>query len=71
MTKLPIPRPPLSECRPVDMIFPNLRKLKEEGKCPLCHGEITGFRNELSAREYRISGMCQNCQDSMFGAPAG
>ena len=26
------------------------------------------FRNELSAREYRISGMCQSCQDSVFGA---
>lgn len=26
------------------------------------------FRTELSAREYRISGMCQACQDSVFGA---
>ena len=25
------------------------------------------FRNELSAREYAISGMCQACQDSVFG----
>lgn len=26
------------------------------------------FRNELSAKEYYISGMCQHCQDSVFGA---
>lgn len=26
------------------------------------------FRDELSAREYYISGMCQACQDSVFGA---
>ena len=25
------------------------------------------FRDELSAREYYISGMCQHCQDSVFG----
>ena len=25
------------------------------------------FRDELSAREYYISGMCQACQDSVFG----
>jgi hypothetical protein len=25
------------------------------------------FRNEGSAKEYRISGMCQACQDSVFG----
>ena len=25
------------------------------------------FTTELSAREYRISGMCQACQDSVFG----
>lgn len=26
------------------------------------------FRDELSAREYYISAMCQSCQDSVFGA---
>lgn len=26
------------------------------------------FRDELSAREYYISGMCQDCQDDIFGA---
>jgi len=25
------------------------------------------FRNEISRREYTISGLCQKCQDSIFG----
>jgi hypothetical protein len=37
------------------------------GLCPLC-GDIPGsFRDALSAKEYRISGMCQICQDRVFG----
>lgn len=61
MSKEPIPAP-----RPVDLIFPDKRKLKEEGKCPICTKAIGEFRDELSRREYRISGMCQDCQDEIF-----
>lgn len=25
------------------------------------------FRNDISRKEFRISYMCQNCQDSVFG----
>ena len=25
------------------------------------------FRNEISMREFEISGLCQKCQDSVFG----
>ena len=25
------------------------------------------FKNEISKREYTISGMCQTCQDKVFG----
>ena len=28
---------------------------------------FTPFRDALSAREYQIGGMCQSCQDSVFG----
>jgi formylmethanofuran dehydrogenase subunit E len=59
--KLPIPEP-----RPVDLIFPEKRKLKEQGKCPLCAEPITEFRDDLSRKEYGISGMCQKCQDRVF-----
>jgi hypothetical protein len=33
-----------------------------------CGKAITPFRDEKSAAEYRISGLCQTCQDEVFGA---
>lgn len=44
-------------------------KLVESGKCPQCKQPIdaTAFRNEISLREFHISGMCQKCQDKFFG----
>lgn len=38
----------------------------EKGLCPTCGGSIGEFRDELSKREYSISGMCQTCQDRVF-----
>ena len=35
--------------------------------CMTCGGAAKVFRDELSRREYTISGMCQACQDSIFG----
>lgn len=32
-----------------------------------CGGTARVFRDELSVKEYQMSGMCQNCQDSVFG----
>lgn len=29
--------------------------------------DATEFRNEISRKEYRISGLCQECQDGIFG----
>ena len=37
--------------------------------CPMCKAKIdteTEFKNEISKREFKISGMCQKCQDSVF-----
>ena len=44
-------------------------KLVKEKKCPFCKKSILleSFRDQLSIKEYRISGLCQDCQDSMFG----
>lgn len=38
------------------------------GKCPVCGKDINynEFRDEISRREYDISGMCQLCQDEAF-----
>jgi hypothetical protein len=40
-------------------------------KCPFCGKDIdmNGFRDELSKKEYGISGLCQNCQDDIFALP--
>lgn len=36
--------------------------------CPTCSQPYKGFKDKLSEKEYQISGMCQDCQDSVFGA---
>lgn len=43
--------------------------MKLEGKCPFCEKvvDVNSLRNEISKREFRISGLCQTCQDEMFG----
>lgn len=33
-----------------------------------CGGLATEFDNELSKREYTISGLCQSCQKEIFGS---
>lgn len=39
----------------------------QSDKCVSCKGDAKEFRNDISRNEYRISGMCQECQDSVFG----
>ena len=39
----------------------------ESRLCVTCGGAARKFRNELSEKEYTISGMCQPCQDFTFG----
>jgi len=38
-----------------------------EASCVTCKGEASSFRDAVSKKEYTISGMCQSCQDSVFG----
>jgi hypothetical protein len=35
--------------------------------CVTCGGDAKEFRNKASEREHAISGMCQKCQDAIFG----
>ena len=41
----------------------------KEGRCPFCNKKIDmkEFRDKSSINEYGISGLCQKCQDEMFG----
>jgi hypothetical protein len=53
----------------IDAIFPGTSAAIEAGLCPTCGKPVDkdSFRDQLSLREYGISGMCQDCQDSVFG----
>ena len=35
--------------------------------CVICSGEANEFRDATSKKEYSISGMCQPCQDKIWG----
>jgi transcription initiation factor IIE alpha subunit len=41
------------------------------GLCPMCQSPIheEDFTDEISRREYSISGLCQKCQDEIFQPP--
>ena len=41
----------------------------ENHQCPLCESDIyiKDFKNQLSISEFKISGICQKCQDGIFG----
>ena len=72
MTK-PSEKSPQME-RDLDKITENVfgRKRTESiqgNVCVTCGGEANEFRDDLSRREYSISGMCQACQNSVFDAP--
>ena len=48
-----------------DVLLANL-ELAELMKTPKLK---QGFKDELSYKEFKISGMCQYCQDETFGGP--
>ena len=56
------------------MIQAGLSKAVERvdaGLCPTCDEEVGPFRDDLSRKEYGISGMCQTCQDMLFVTEIG
>ena len=53
--------------------FKKEMELVEGGYCPFCLDSVTedDFKDELSKKEYKISGICQKCQDKVFGKKGG
>jgi len=51
-----------------DLIFGRTRTESISGDvCVTFGGKADTFRNDISKKEYSIGGMCQSCQDSIFG----
>lgn len=50
------------------MGFKDLVDLVDSKKCPFCKQTVylKDFKDELSKKEYTISGLCQKCQDETF-----
>ena len=61
---MPLP-PDLS--KPIFALMPHLADRIMCNVCTFCAVALDEFRDELSAKEYSISGMCQSCQDKTFG----
>ena len=40
----------------------------DKGNCPVCNNSVNlnEFKDELSFKEFTMSGMCQACQDNFF-----
>ena len=38
-------------------------------RCPLCSERVDGeeFRNEMFMKEFKATGLCQGCLDTVFG----
>ena len=53
-------------------LFGRSRSLAIAGSgCVKCGQSAVDFRDELSRKEFNISGFCQKCQDEIFGGPDG
>ena len=44
----------------------SLTDAKNMQECVICEGQHLTFKDTLSEKEYKISGMCQSCQDKVF-----
>lgn len=54
--------------RPADHIFPGRRDAIRNDLCAFDpRHDASTFRDDLSRKEYTISGLCQECQDDIFG----
>ncbi|HCX23761.1 MAG TPA: hypothetical protein DHN29_17700 [Cytophagales bacterium] len=46
-----------------------IKESQEKKVCVICGEEASDFKDEVSKKEFNISGMCQECQDFTFGPP--
>ena len=55
----------------MQILFSKQLSRKKVGLCPFCGKKVNPaeFKDELSLREFGISGLCQECQDKFFAEP--
>lgn len=51
----------------IEAVFPGTMEAIDNKTCPYCHSTVGAFKDEVSRKEYLISGWCQPCQDRFFG----
>jgi len=44
----------------------NLKDVTDKNICIDCGGDASDFKNDISRKEYMLSGLCQKCQDEVF-----
>ena len=56
--------------KPAFRLFPELADRIMCGKCVTCDNDIrhSDFKDDVSKKEYGISGLCQGCQNEVFGS---
>jgi hypothetical protein len=54
----------------MNAVMPEALNQIKQGNCPICKNPTNKFRDDLSKREFKISGLCQTCQDKTFGRGA-
>jgi len=54
------------------LMFPKEEARRDQGCCPFCDKPVDpkALRDDLSRKEFGISGLCQECRDEMFGGPS-
>ena len=53
----------------IKKVFPARADLIEQQRCPSCTKYLkntTPFKDDLSKKEFTLSGFCQDCQDGFF-----
>ena len=54
----------------LNSFMPKRKERPEQNKCVTCGADVNpmSFQDAISFKEWRISGMCQTCQDSVFNS---
>ena len=71
MPEIIVDLPPTFKATEVDAVLSKIfgrsrTKSIKDAICIKCEDTDLSFKDELSVKEYSISGLCQSCQDSIF-----